>query len=171
MEIVFTTYYLVCGRPICTTDKPYIRPITQADDVIVVMLGGVVGARRGAEVASSALRNPRQTTVSRRLCTIRAPRNRRQSRGRHHGPVVSPSPWVHTVTCWTVNSIYFDCISPFERALHNTDSPKMENSKAVIPLLVSMMLLTGVCNTLLTKYQVRCLRRYRRDLGFEKAVY
>jgi len=47
----------------------------------------------------------------------------------------------------------------------------MENSKAVIPLLVSMMLLTGVCNTLLTKYQVCCLRRYRRDLGFEKAVY
>lgn len=26
--------------------------------------------------------------------------------------------------------------------------------KAVIPLLVGMMLLTGVCNTLLTKYQV-----------------
>lgn len=28
-------------------------------------------------------------------------------------------------------------------------------TKALIPLLVSMMLLTGVCNTLLTKYQVR----------------
>lgn len=28
-------------------------------------------------------------------------------------------------------------------------------SKAVIPFLVGMMLLTGVCNTLLTKYQVR----------------
>lgn len=27
-------------------------------------------------------------------------------------------------------------------------------SRAVIPLLVGMMLLTGVCNTLLTKYQV-----------------
>lgn len=27
-------------------------------------------------------------------------------------------------------------------------------SKAVIPFLVGMMLLTGVCNTLLTKYQV-----------------
>jgi hypothetical protein len=27
--------------------------------------------------------------------------------------------------------------------------------KAVIPFLVAMMLLTGVCNTLLTKYQVR----------------
>lgn len=31
----------------------------------------------------------------------------------------------------------------------------MERSRALIPLLVSMMLLTGVCNTLLTKYQVR----------------
>lgn len=28
-------------------------------------------------------------------------------------------------------------------------------TKAVIPFLVGMMLLTGVCNTLLTKYQVR----------------
>lgn len=28
-------------------------------------------------------------------------------------------------------------------------------AKAVIPFLVAMMLLTGVCNTLLTKYQVR----------------
>lgn len=28
-------------------------------------------------------------------------------------------------------------------------------SRALIPLLVGMMLLTGVCNTLLTKYQVR----------------
>lgn len=27
-------------------------------------------------------------------------------------------------------------------------------NKAVIPFLVGMMLLTGVCNTLLTKYQV-----------------
>lgn len=27
-------------------------------------------------------------------------------------------------------------------------------SKAMIPFLVAMMLLTGVCNTLLTKYQV-----------------
>lgn len=27
-------------------------------------------------------------------------------------------------------------------------------SKAMVPLLVGMMLLTGVCNTLLTKYQV-----------------
>ena len=31
---------------------------------------------------------------------------------------------------------------------------KMASSNAVVPLLVSMMLLTGVCNTLLTKYQV-----------------
>ena len=28
-------------------------------------------------------------------------------------------------------------------------------NKAVIPFLVAMMLLTGVCNTLLSKYQVR----------------
>jgi len=27
--------------------------------------------------------------------------------------------------------------------------------RAAVPLLVGMMLLTGVCNTLLTKYQVR----------------
>jgi hypothetical protein len=27
--------------------------------------------------------------------------------------------------------------------------------KAVVPFLVAMMLLTGVCNTLLTKFQVR----------------
>lgn len=30
-------------------------------------------------------------------------------------------------------------------------------SRAVIPFLVAMMLVTGVCNTLLTKYQVRPL--------------
>lgn len=28
-------------------------------------------------------------------------------------------------------------------------------NKAMIPFLVGMMLLTGVCNTLLTKFQVR----------------
>lgn len=28
-------------------------------------------------------------------------------------------------------------------------------NKAAVPFLVGMMLLTGVCNTLLTKYQVR----------------
>ena len=27
--------------------------------------------------------------------------------------------------------------------------------RALVPFLVAMMLLTGVCNTLLTKYQVR----------------
>lgn len=32
----------------------------------------------------------------------------------------------------------------------------MANKKAVIPFLVAMMLLTGVCNTLLSKYQVTC---------------
>jgi hypothetical protein len=31
--------------------------------------------------------------------------------------------------------------------------PAMAN-RAVVPVLVAMMLLTGVCNTLLTKYQV-----------------
>jgi hypothetical protein len=30
-------------------------------------------------------------------------------------------------------------------------------ARAVIPFLVAMMLFTGVCNTLLTKYQVRSL--------------
>lgn len=34
------------------------------------------------------------------------------------------------------------------------DTATMASSKAVIPVLVGMMLLTGVCNTLLTKYQV-----------------
>ena len=31
----------------------------------------------------------------------------------------------------------------------------MATSQALIPVLVTLMLLTGVCNTLLTKYQVR----------------
>ena len=30
-----------------------------------------------------------------------------------------------------------------------------QTNRALIPVLVTMMLLTGVCNTLLTKYQVR----------------
>lgn len=30
-------------------------------------------------------------------------------------------------------------------------------TRAIIPFLVAMMLFTGVCNTLLTKYQVRRL--------------
>jgi hypothetical protein len=32
------------------------------------------------------------------------------------------------------------------------------STKGFIPFLVAMMLLTGVCNTLLTKYQVRVRR-------------
>lgn len=33
-----------------------------------------------------------------------------------------------------------------------------ENSRALIPILVTMMLVTGVCNTILNKYQVcHCL--------------
>lgn len=39
----------------------------------------------------------------------------------------------------------------------------MESQKAVVPVLVGMMLLTGVCNTLLTKYQV-WLPFYRHTL-------
>jgi len=37
------------------------------------------------------------------------------------------------------------------------------STKGFIPFLVAMMLLTGVCNTLLTKYQVRVLQdgKYR----------
>lgn len=35
-------------------------------------------------------------------------------------------------------------------------------SKAMIPFLVSMMLVTGVCNTLLTKFQVRSMRELVR---------
>lgn len=29
-------------------------------------------------------------------------------------------------------------------------------TRAIVPFLVAMMLFTGACNTLLTKYQVRC---------------
>jgi len=43
-------------------------------------------------------------------------------------------------------------------------------AKAVIPFLVAMMLLTGVCNTLLTKYQVRpslqTSQRWRRRSSY-----
>lgn len=38
------------------------------------------------------------------------------------------------------------------------------STKGFVPFLVAMMLLTGVCNTLLTKYQVRrSLRQVRRE--------
>lgn len=44
--------------------------------------------------------------------------------------------------------------------------------KALIPFLVGMMLLTGVCNTLLTKYQVRllpdCMRCANKRSGWDK---
>lgn len=43
------------------------------------------------------------------------------------------------------------------------DRSKMA-SKAVIPFLVGMMLLTGVCNTLLTKYQVRTIPSPNRSV-------
>ena len=38
-------------------------------------------------------------------------------------------------------------------------------SRGTIPFLVGMMLLTGVCNTLLTKYQV-CLNPVATSLRF-----
>ena len=48
--------------------------------------------------------------------------------------------------------------------------------KAVIPFLIAMMLVTGVCNTLLTKYQdMQCVRNcedpdLRRHRTFEQPV-
>lgn len=42
------------------------------------------------------------------------------------------------------------------RAPESSPAPVMA-VKAMVPLLVGMMLLTGCCNTLLTKYQVRFL--------------
>ena len=38
-------------------------------------------------------------------------------------------------------------------------------ARAVIPFLVGMMLLTGVCNTLLTKYQVRTTPSFVGEMG------
>ena len=49
----------------------------------------------------------------------------------------------------------------------------MEKSRAVIPMLVAMMLLTGVCNTLLTKYQdMQCVAdcETSRPKTFEQPV-
>lgn len=37
-------------------------------------------------------------------------------------------------------------------------------ARAIIPFLVGMMLLTGVCNTLLTKYQVRRTPSFRPEM-------
>lgn len=37
-------------------------------------------------------------------------------------------------------------------------------ARAIIPFLVGMMLLTGVCNTLLTKYQVRTTPSLRPEM-------
>lgn len=46
----------------------------------------------------------------------------------------------------------------------------MAISRGTVPFLVAMMLLTGVCNTLVTKYQVRaeksCLWRYGKTPRF-----
>ena len=41
-----------------------------------------------------------------------------------------------------------------------------QTNRALIPVLVTLMLLTGVCNTLLTKYQV-C---YPKSSGCEKLI-
>jgi hypothetical protein len=47
---------------------------------------------------------------------------------------------------------------PFAAAVFPTMAPIIP-AKAVIPFLVAMMLFTGVCNTLLTKYQVGKLQQ------------
>ena len=44
-------------------------------------------------------------------------------------------------------------------------------TKAAIPFLVTMMLLTGVCNTLLTKYQVRTLGELPAIQGFKDPTF
>jgi hypothetical protein len=40
-------------------------------------------------------------------------------------------------------------------SLFLSNTTAIMSTKGFIPFLVAMMLLTGVCNTLLTKYQVR----------------
>jgi hypothetical protein len=47
----------------------------------------------------------------------------------------------------------YHAISPGRRIARDTMA-----SKGMIPFLVGMMLLTGVCNTLLTKFQVRMVK-------------
>jgi hypothetical protein len=52
----------------------------------------------------------------------------------------------------------FSSVKPIRRLVSSyreiPPSSAMADSKAMIPVLVTMMLITGVCNTLLTKYQV-----------------
>ena len=42
-------------------------------------------------------------------------------------------------------------------------------NKALIPVLVTLMLLTGVCNTLLTKYQVKSSTE-RRNQAYQRRI-
>lgn len=61
----------------------------------------------------------------------------------------------------------------FERSLSSrqpwgTKDAVMENN-IIIPFLIAMMLLTGVCNTLLTKYQVSKAWRYRHQYKNRRA--
>lgn len=75
----------------------------------------------------------------------------------YHPPIVSQS--ISTLALYGDGDIVrlVHSFAPFSsRWVWNVATiDKMEQSRALIPLLVSMMLLTGVCNTLLTKYQVR----------------
>lgn len=43
-------------------------------------------------------------------------------------------------------------------------------SRAAVPFLVAMMLLTGVCNTLLTKYQVNAPRTKKPRTSISQAT-
>lgn len=69
------------------------------------------------------------------------------------------------MTAWTTS---LDQVLSYHPGLHPTaltcsQSTLIMANKAVIPFLVAMMLLTGVCNTLLTKYQV-CLQKCHHDI-------
>lgn len=48
-----------------------------------------------------------------------------------------------------------DTHNTFETRKESAYASMSSTNKALVPFLVGMMLLTGVCNTLLTKYQVR----------------
>lgn len=58
----------------------------------------------------------------------------------------------HRTGVIVINRLHFP---PFDRFIYSLlfFSPRMAN-RLVIPFLVTMMILTGVCNTLLGKYQV-----------------
>ena len=52
---------------------------------------------------------------------------------------------------------YLDSILPcrLQLSVFQPTTTAIMSTRGYIPILVAMMLLTGVCNTLLTKYQVR----------------